>query len=140
VRTVEAVGRDQYNSYHKTVLVERTCLIHDPIKKNSLPLFRNPTTKAKNNQAGQISMLKSDVELFSRSYIVMQYRESDMSTFFKHDNHPYPLFLSDRGKLRRGKKSDWLSLLVQKTQDELPILFDIKILNGAAVVHFFVYN
>jgi len=47
VRTVEAIGRDQYNSYHKTVIVERTRSIHDPIKINSLPLFRNTTTKAR---------------------------------------------------------------------------------------------
>ena len=50
VRTVEAIGRYQYNSYHETVIVERTRSIHDPIKKNSLPLFRNPTKGQK--QAG----------------------------------------------------------------------------------------
>ena len=68
VYTVEAIGRDQYNDYHKSVnmIVERTHSMHDPIKKNSLPLFRNPTHKNKSKQAGQVSMLKSDVELFSR--------------------------------------------------------------------------
>ena len=81
-------------------------------------------------------MLKSNVELFSCLYIVMQHREGDMSTFFKHENHPYPPSLSDRGKLQQGKKSDLLSLLGQKTQNELPVSFDVKILDGAAVVHF----
>ena len=98
VRTVEAIGRDQYNMYHKSVIVERTRSIHDPIKKNSLPLFRSPTPKTKIKQAGQISMLKSDVQLFSRLYIVIRHREGDMNTFFKHKNYPYPP-LSGRGKL-----------------------------------------
>ncbi len=88
VRTVEAIGRDQYNMYHKSVIVERTRSIHDSIKKNSLPLFRSPTPKTKSKQAGQISMLKSDVELFSHLYITMQHRKGDMNTFFKHENHP----------------------------------------------------
>ncbi len=136
VRTVEAIGRDQYNMYHKSVIVERTHSIHDPIKKNSFPLFRSPTPKTKSKQAGQISMLKSDVELFSRLYIAMQHRKGDMNTFFKHENHPYPPSLSDRGKLRQGKKSDLLSVLIQETQTEPPVLFDVKILDGAAVVHF----
>ena len=136
VCTVEAIGRDQYNMYHKSVIVERTRSIHDPIKKNSLPLFRSPTPKTKSKQAGQISILKGDVELFSRLYIVMQHREGDMNTFFKHENHPYPPSLSDSGKLRQGKKSDLLSILVQKTQTEVPFSVDVKILDGAAVVHF----
>ena len=74
---------------HKSMIVEHTCSIHDPIKKNSLPLFRSLTPKTKNKQAGQISMLKDDVEFFSCLYIVMQHREGDMNTFFKHENHPY---------------------------------------------------
>ena len=78
VRTIESVGRDQYSKYHKTVISDRTRSIHDPIKKNSLPLFRCPTHKTKTKQAGQISMLKDDVALFSRLYIVMQHREGDM--------------------------------------------------------------
>ena len=142
VRTIEAIGRDQYNDYHKSVIEERTRSINDPIKKNSLPLFKNPTHKTKSKQSGQISMLKSDVELFSRLYIVMQHREGDLTTFFKHENHPYPPSLSDRGKLRQGKKSDLLSILMQKmcTQKEVPTSFDVKILDGAAVVHFLPTN
>ena len=45
------------------LIVDRTHSIHEPIKNNSLPLFRCPTPKTKNNQAGQISMLKDDVAL-----------------------------------------------------------------------------
>ena len=71
VRTVEALGIDQYDSYNKSVLLDRTASIHDPNKKNALPLFRRPAPKARTKQAGQISMLKDDVALFSRLYIVI---------------------------------------------------------------------
>ena len=134
VCTVESVGRDQYNKYHKTVIRDRTHSIHEPIKNNSLPVFKCPTPKTK--QAGQISMLRDDVALFSQLYIAMQHREGDMSTFFKHENHPYPPSLSDRGKLQLGKKSDLLIILTKKTQQEPPGTFDVKVLDGAAVVYF----
>ncbi len=64
VNTVEALGRDPYNAYHKSVLADRTRSIHEPIKKNSLPLFRSPRSKTK--LAEQVFMLKADVALFSR--------------------------------------------------------------------------
>ncbi|KAK1890672.1 50S ribosomal protein L13 [Dissostichus eleginoides] len=53
VCTVESVGRDQYNKYHVTVIRDRTHSIHEPIKKNSLPLFRFPTPRTKTKQAGR---------------------------------------------------------------------------------------
>ena len=33
VPTVEAFGRDQCNDYHKSVIVEHACSVHDPIKE-----------------------------------------------------------------------------------------------------------
>ena len=41
VRTGESVGIDQYK-YHDTVIKDRTYSIHEPIKRNSLSLFRRP--------------------------------------------------------------------------------------------------
>ena len=85
-------------------------------------------------------MLKHDVDLFSRLYIVMQHREGDMANFFKHENHPYPPSLSDRGKIRLGKKSDLLSVLPAEAEKEAPVAFDVKILDGAAIVHLLTTN
>ena len=68
--------------------------------------------------------------------IVIQHRESDMGTFFGHENHPYPPSLFDRGKLRSTKKSDLLSILAQETESsEHFTSFDVKVLDGAAIVH-----
>ena len=58
-----------------------------------------------------------------------------MSNFFCHENHPFPPSLSDCGKLRLGKKSDLLDILVNDVQNEPPGFVDVKLLDGAAVVH-----
>ena len=70
VRSVEALGKDQYQKYRKTVILDCTHSIHNPIKRNALSLFRHPASKPKTKQAKQISVLKDNVSLFSRLYIV----------------------------------------------------------------------
>ena len=132
---MESLGKDQYARYCKQMVTDRTHSIHDPIKKNALPLFSCPHPKAKTRQAGKISLLKNDVALFSRLYIVMQQRSSDMTTYFSHENHPFPPSLSDCGKLRFGKKSDLLEILTKDIQNDRPNCIDVKLLDGAAVVH-----
>ena len=130
-------GKGQYNSYNKDVIIKHTKSIHKPIKRNSLPLLRSPS-KRKSKNSEDISLLKSDVSLFSRLYIVAQSRDTYVGTFFKHENHPHPPSLSERGKLCQGKKSDLVSILVQETQNvqkEPPPFLDVRILDGAAVVH-----
>ncbi|KAG1704380.1 Zinc finger protein 91 [Nymphon striatum] len=69
----------------------------------------------------------------------MQQREADMDVFFKHENNPTPPALSDGGKLRSGTKSDLMYCLVD-TVAEPPTLFDVKVLDGAAVVHMLSVN
>lgn len=135
VRTIHKTGKDQYAKYCKEVITYRSHSIHDPIRKNSFPLFSCPQPKSKAKHLGKVSMLKNDVALFSRLYIVMQHRESDMTEFFRHENQPFPPSLSDGGKLRLGKKSDLLSILVQEAHVDLPEIFDVKLLDGAAIVH-----
>ena len=135
VRTVCSLGKNQYTKYFKEVITDRTLSIHEPIKKNALPLFSRPHPKTKTKQAGKISLLKNDITLFSHLYIIMQHRSSDMDTFFSHENHPFPPSLSGGGKLRFGKKSDLLNILTQDNQNSLPHSIDVKLLDGAAVVH-----
>ena len=182
IRNIELIGKKQYNDYRQLVLVERTRSIHEPIKKNCLQLFCSLTPKPRSRQADKIATLKADVDIFSRLYIVAQHRESDISTFFMHENHPYPPSISDRGKLRLGTKSDLLFCLkmvekkdslnalhtdelrdmdlltCQEEEDEVvevvdmqpevnapletanktepPSTFDVKVLDGTAVLHF----
>ena len=86
MRTVHSLGRNQYAKYTKS--------IHKPIKKNALPLFSRPKSKKK---TAKISLLKDDVSLFSHLCIVMQHRSSDMSNFFSHENHSFPLIVESCG-------------------------------------------
>ena len=65
----------------------------------------------------------------------MQHRESDISKFFSHENQPFPHSLSDQGKLRFGKKSDLLEVLVHDIHSEPPDTIHARLLDGAAVVH-----
>ena len=111
VRNIEAIGKEQFNSYYKDVLVECTRSIHEPIKRNNFPLFSCPKVKPKSKQSKNVQSLKNDVSLFSRLYIVAQNRECDMQNFFMHENNPFPPSISEYGKLRFCKKSDLLNLL-----------------------------
>ncbi|KAG0718686.1 hypothetical protein GWK47_007523 [Chionoecetes opilio] len=134
VRTVEPVGKKQYETYKKSVLTDATHSIHDPIKKNKLPLFRSPTPKTKSKQVGQVSMLKDDVALFSRLYIVTQHRDGTWTpSSSMRITHTLLLWL--KRELRQGKKSDLTNILAQKTQEEPSGSFDVRVLDGAAVVH-----
>ena len=135
VREVCDLGKLQYSRYCKEVISDLTRSIHDPIKQNRLPLFSCPRPKAKAKELGKISSLKSDVALFSRLYIVMQHRASDMTTFFSHENHPFPPSLANGGKLYLGKKSDLLTILGQDAHIDPPESIDVKLLDGAAIVH-----
>ena len=134
VRKINSLGNYQYAKHCKEVLTDRTRSIHEPIKKNSLPLFSRPHPKAKSKAAGKTSLLKHDVALLSHLYVVLQHRTSYMSTFFRHENHPFPPSLSDDGKLHLGKKSDLLSILAEEGTNP-PNCVDVKVLDGAAVVH-----
>ena len=58
-----------------------------------------------------------------------------MSAFFSHGNHPFPPSLSDHRKLHFGKKSDLLDILVKDIHNDPPDSIDVKLLDGAAVVH-----
>ena len=59
-----------------------------------------------------------------------------MNLFFSHENHPFPPSLSDCGKLRSGKKSDLFNILANDGLSDPPDTVDVKLFDGAAVVHF----
>ena len=53
VRNIESLGKTNYHEYMNEVVEQRTRSIHDPIKRNSLPLFKHTSTKKKSNKAEQ---------------------------------------------------------------------------------------
>ena len=40
LKSIKSVGQNQYKNFVKTVIKDRTVSIHDIIKKNPLPLFK----------------------------------------------------------------------------------------------------
>ena len=57
VTSLEDMGKRQYSTYLKAVIVDHTKSIHDPIKKNNLPLFRRPQPKSASKEGKKISVL-----------------------------------------------------------------------------------
>ena len=94
-----------------------------------------PKPKSKSSQ--KLATYRSNTSLFGRLYIANQHRNGDPATFFPHENQAIPPSLSDFGKIRIGRKSLLLSCLETTNNQPLhPNLFDCRILDGAAVVHF----
>ena len=61
VRTVEQLGKDQYQQFVTKRLQERTTQLFETIQKNKLPLFSSPpATKEKSSDKLKIASLKSN--------------------------------------------------------------------------------
>ena len=128
-------GKDQYDIFKVEMLVTATKSIHDVIKKNKLPLFRQKNTIATKKLQEKISSLKQDCNLYASLYVKCQARESDLDDFFSHENHSYPPALSVYGKIRHSAKLDTIKLLAQSGSEgkEEPIVSGV-VLDGAAIV------
>ena len=64
--TLENTGIKQYQDYVTKVLEDRTVSIHEPIKRNSLALFKRPQVKAISKQGKKMKVLQNNVALFGR--------------------------------------------------------------------------
>ena len=136
IKTLESIGKQQYADYRKTVIVERTKSIHDTIKRNNLPKFKNLKPRSTSKQAKTISALQNNVALFAQLYIAMQNRESDLEEFFAHEVQSFPPSLSVYGNLRLPTaKSNLLECLPVVEQLDPPNHFGCRILDGAVIVH-----
>ena len=58
---MEETGKKKYKDFVKRVLEDHTSSIHDPIKKNSLALYRRPQPKAISKQGEKIKILQNNV-------------------------------------------------------------------------------
>ena len=137
IQSLEDVGKKQYTEYWKTVIVERTRSIHDPIKKNNLPVFKKPHTRSTSKQGKKISVLQNNVALFAQLYIAMQSRDGDLEEFFSHEVQSFPPSLSEYGNLRLPTAKSELLKCLPNAAEQLnpPTHFDCRILDGAVIVH-----
>jgi len=72
VRMAHQIGKQQFLTFTKECLVERTKPIDDTIHRNRLKLFVGSKTKMASKEKQQLKSMKSDVELFSRLHISCQ--------------------------------------------------------------------
>lgn len=138
VEKLDKLGKEQYQKYVKDVIKDRSSSIHNPIKKNNLPLFRKNHKKATSKQGKKIAVLQSNLNLFAQLYVALQNREGDMREFFSHEVQSFPPALSEFGNLRLpSAKSDLLKCLQPNSygHTDSPTQFDCKVLDGAVIVH-----
>lgn len=136
IRSIEELGKTQYHRYYIDVIKDRSVPIQQSIKKNFLPLFKQPLSRKLTKKEKQIAGLKSDCNLFSQLYIASQFRDGDLQDFFTHENQPWPPSLSEHGKLRLPtKKSDLLKCIGMERTTEPTPSFDVMVFDGSAIVH-----
>ena len=103
VLEVETIGANQFAKFVNERLTSCEKAITEPITKNKLALFSNPSAKSHpTKQKIQLMSIKNDYNLFSRLYISCQTRDGDLDTFFAHENQSTPPSLSACGKLRQS--------------------------------------
>ena len=136
LHTLVDTGKKQYQDFVKNVIDVCSHSIHDPIKRNSLALFKNPRHKTTSKQGKKIKTLQKNVALFGQLYVSMQRRDGDLAEFFAHEIQSFPSSLSDFGKLHLpSTKSDLLRCLEQPEEPEAPLTYDCKVMDGDVVVH-----
>jgi len=135
IRNAERLSQEQFQAFIKERLIERTKAIDDVIHCNKLKLFNNIAKKNVGKAKLQVSLLKSDIKLFSRLYIGCQTREGSLEEFFCHENQPYPPFLSGGDGLNLGTKSDLLACLQDASDSQCDaLLVGAIIIDGAVIV------
>ena len=130
------IGNEQLTAFLADRIIGNTTSIYDTIKKNNLSLFRHKNSIVISNKKKQVIDLVADRRLFSSLYVACQSRQGNLESFFKHENHSYPVSISEYGKLRKCSKSDFLKCLPddEELQTNSPDV-EAKIIDGAAFVN-----
>ena len=135
VQKVRKVGEEQFNTFIKDRLIDRSKPVTEPLKKNNLPTFSTQGKKVISRDKAKVSVLKEDCALFSRLYIACQSRDGNLEDFFRFENQPWPPSLSQIGQLRGGQKADLVKCLPNaSTQIPPQPAADAVILDGAVIV------
>ena len=112
VKEANEIGQNQYDLFVSERLQKKNASIYDTVKKNNLPLFRQKNSIITNKSRKKMVSLASDRRLYANLYVACQSREGDLDNFFSHENHAYPIAISEYGELRKcTAKSDFLQIL-----------------------------
>ena len=87
VNTVEEIGQRQFSEFVEDRLKSAANKpLSDIVSKKNLVLISTPQTKQRSRSKEQFASLKTNCTLFSRFYIACQARQSNLDSFFEHDN------------------------------------------------------
>ena len=139
VKCAKYIGNDQFNSFVRECLIVGTLSLYKTIKKNGLALYHQKSSVVISTSKQKVVNLSSDCRLNSNLYIASQARECDLNKFFAHENHTFPISISEYGKLRAAKdKSEFTQLLhkVFEPQYEEPNV-QMKVIDGTVFVHIY---
>lgn len=64
IKNIKKIGQDQFKAFVSEKMIEPARPITDPIKRNKLPIFSQPTTKDVSKKQAQVVTLKDDCSLF----------------------------------------------------------------------------
>ena len=111
--------------------------IYDTIKKNNLPLFSHKNSIIISKTKQKMVSLDADWRLYANLYVACQSREGNLESFFAHENHSYPVSISEYGRLRKcSAKSDLLKCLEEVVEPSFsPPGVEVKVIDGAAFVN-----
>ena len=89
------------------------------------------------NSKQRIANLEADCQLYANLFVAYQARNNDLDNFFLHENHAYPVSLSEYGKLRKcSAKSSFQQCLNDiATPSLLPPNVEVKIIDAAVFVN-----
>ena len=112
---MEEIGQRQFSECVEDRLnIASNKPLSDIVSKNKLALFSTSQTKQRSRSKEQVASLKTNCTLFSRFYIACQARQSNLDSFFEHENQACPPSISDMGQLRHGSKSDLCNGMLNK--------------------------
>ena len=111
-RNSKLIGLPQSSTFTQEQMISRTKSLYDNIPQTKLPLFLhraagNITSKTRKN----LKLMKDDSRLFSSFYIACQTRAGDLDNLFAHENHSFPVSISEYGNLCKCSISDFISCL-----------------------------
>ena len=137
VKEAKRIGEAQYTAFVNERLINRRTSLYDALKRNDLSPFRQKHLLKMSKSKQKIATLNSERRLYANLYVACQWREGDLDNFFAHENHAFPVSLSEYGKLRKAtSKSDFLQCmesLADVTYDAPDV--SMKVIDGAACLN-----
>ena len=104
---------------------------------DNLSLLRQKHVIKLSKSKQKVINLNSERRLYANLYVACQSREGDLDNFFAHENHTFPVSISEYGKLRKcTSKSHFLQCVesMAEVKYDAPEV-SMKVIDGAAFVN-----